>query len=45
MIWDLLELFNQHFTPLSFGEGEGGEALFSYFPRYDHLTLALSNVK
>ena len=26
MIWDLLELFNQHFTPLSFGEGYGGEA-------------------
>ena len=26
MIWDLLELFNQHFTPLSFGEGDGGEA-------------------
>ena len=26
VIWDLLELFNQHFTPLSFGEGYGGEA-------------------
>ena len=36
----LLEIvYPSFYSPL------GGEALFSYFPRYDHLTLALSNVK